>query len=739
MSITNCPFCGKSLLPEKKKLDTVEDVLVEINRRFGISILTDEAKLVAYFSDLAPQLSKQRRILGYFVECGGPRKLVSVMQASENEQTICIKQIVKEMKDEMFIEEAASRMICDSFLFAICGHRTMEAATPDQPKNDVSTGTLTIVKKLVSVLTAEEQFQKGEDYYHGTPTVFRDYQRAIDCYQKAAVQGHTMAQCQLGLMYREGQGTAKDEKKAFEWFMKAANASQNCPRGKFYVGRCYHYGHGVQKDYKEAVRWYTIAAKEGDPFSQVNLGSCYECGEGVEVNYETAVYWYELSAKQGEPIAQCNLGLMYKSGRGVTQDKVKGFSLFKQSADQGEPYGILQMGLCYMDGDGVKKDKNQAFALVKQAAELGESFAQYKLAYGYEKGIWGIENPQEAFAWYKKAAQNGSASAQACLGRCYSQGYGTQKDPVEAVKWYRKAANNGSGNAMAVLGECYEKGIGIAKNEAQALVWYEKSVQKGCSFGVLAMLLFFTKKESMTEAECQLLTRSIGDVDKSFEPILAKFGYFVASELVRYASTLPTGVKIMTLCAEGGKVEARLWLARAYNQGKVIPQNKKLSQHWYQKASENDEEAAAEYRKIFAAQNITIERINILLKKYQLEGKFYSKGSALFAKKIIKASKTYAPSAFGENPLLLGDDTVWGSAKEGFILTSKTLYHNGGFLVGKWKCAIEDITGISIQGDKIGHIQLTLKSTGSTRDFCYNVNLAELQRVGSFWKELLSL
>ncbi len=124
VSITNCPFCGKSLLPEKKQFNTVEDVLIEINRLFGVSVLSDETKLVAYFSDLAPQLSRQRRILGYFVECGGPKKIVSAMNASDDEQSVCIKQIVREMKDEMYIEEAASQMICESFLYAASGRHT---------------------------------------------------------------------------------------------------------------------------------------------------------------------------------------------------------------------------------------------------------------------------------------------------------------------------------------------------------------------------------------------------------------------------------------------------------------------------------------------------------------------------------------------------------------------------------------------------------------------------------------
>lgn len=588
-SITNCPFCGKSLLPEKKKLDTVEEVLVEINSRFGVSILTDETKLVAYFADLAPQLSKQRRILRYFAECGGPKKLVAVMDASERDQIICIKQIVKEMKDEMFIEETASQMICDAFLFAISGHRVMEVAVSAHPKSNAPIARKTAVQSPAP----EELFRQAEVYYHGTPTVAQDYPRAFQYYLQAANKGHAMAQCQLGLMYREGQGIPKDENQAFHWFMKAAAARQNCPRGKFYVGRCYHYGHGVRKNLKEAVSWYTVGAKEGDAYAQLNLGVCYEWGSGVEINYRNAVYWYTAAANQGEPLAQCNLGLMYKRGLGVAQDKVKAFSLFKKSAEQGESYGILQLGLCYMDADGVEKDNQQAFLFIKQAAELGEAFAQYNLAYGYEKAIWCDENPAEAFVWYRTAAHNGSAPAQASLGRCYLSGYGVEKDLAEAAAWYQKAATNGSSQAMVFLGECYETGTGVQQDESKALFWYEKAVKKGSPIGLAALLSLFSQKEHLSEAECMGLMHIVNRIDKALEPALAESGYFVALEMVRYPSTRTTGTKIMRLCANDGNADAQLWLGRAYDVGFPFIQDKALALHWYQKAADQGNEPAA--------------------------------------------------------------------------------------------------------------------------------------------------
>ena len=85
LSVTKCPFCGKPLQSEKKA-ETVEEVLTEIKLRFGTGVFADGKKLAAYFSDLAPQLSRQRRMLDYFVECNGPQKIMAVQSLSDHEQ-----------------------------------------------------------------------------------------------------------------------------------------------------------------------------------------------------------------------------------------------------------------------------------------------------------------------------------------------------------------------------------------------------------------------------------------------------------------------------------------------------------------------------------------------------------------------------------------------------------------------------------------------------------------------------
>ena len=559
-NLTSCPFCGQSLLPEKDTLNTIEDVLIEINRLFGISVLTDKSKIVAYFYDLAPQLSRQRRILKYFVECNGPQKLAKVMHASKDEQSACVKRIVKEMTEELFIEESASQTVCDAFLHALTDSQVVEdiVSLPIdglQPNRENQTDGLTV----------EEQYQKGEAYYFGTDTVQQNYKNAFTWYQRAALQGHPFAQCQLGLMYREGRGTTKDEKKAFDWFMKAAENQQSCPRGKFYVARSYHFGNGVPVDYERAVKWYLTAANQGDAYAQLNLGSCFEKGEGVDKNLQMAFYWYECAAKQEEPLAQCNLGCMYLQGRGVRKDVAKAVALFKKAADHQEPYGIYMLGKCYLCGDGVEKDVQQAFALIKHAAEKDDNDAQYNLADGYEKGIWGTQDLKKAFFWYERAAKAGHVNAQTQVAKYYMTGSVVEKDLATAVQWNQRAANGGSILAMVMLSEYYECGDILPKDEVQTIYWLEKAVKKNYQLAIRSFLLILAKKKNLTETNCKMLVRFIGEIDRIMEypliePVLMKYGYRISCEMISYPSTQYSGVKIIVMLAKNGCKDAQTWM-----------------------------------------------------------------------------------------------------------------------------------------------------------------------------------
>ena len=50
----------------------------------------------------------------------------------------------------------------------------------------------------------------------------KDLQQAIKLFRQAAGKGDGVAQSNLGRLYAEGMGVAKDEKEAVKWFKKAA-------------------------------------------------------------------------------------------------------------------------------------------------------------------------------------------------------------------------------------------------------------------------------------------------------------------------------------------------------------------------------------------------------------------------------------------------------------------------------------------------------------------------------------
>lgn len=149
----------------------------------------------------------------------------------------------------------------------------------------------------------------------------KDYAQALKLVKATAEQGHAGAQSDLGVMYAEGHGVAKNESEAVSWFRRAAE--QGHAGAQFNLGAMYENGRGVARDADEAVAWYQKAAALGVVPAQYSLGvAVYANGEFDPQAYVDAVAWFRRAAESGHPGAQYNLGVMYEEGQGVTQDLV---------------------------------------------------------------------------------------------------------------------------------------------------------------------------------------------------------------------------------------------------------------------------------------------------------------------------------------------------------------------------------------------------------------------------------
>lgn len=248
----------------------------------------------------------------------------------------------------------------------------------------------------------------------------------------------------------------------------------------------------------------------------------------------------------------------------------------------------------------------------------------------------------------------------------------------------------------------------------------------------------------MNESDCKKLKALVDGLDAKLKPVLAKHGYYAACAMVDYSSTTSTGVEIMRLCAEDGRVDAQLWLGQAFDAGVHVPMDKQVACYWYKKAADQGSENAVAFLKDLNRKELTEARVNALVKKHHLESKYFVKGTAEFNKKIMNAVSAYAVSALTENPLLLYDNTVFGSAKEGFVLTSKTLFYNGGFLVGKAQHSIAKIESVSTYVGQMNRIDLkvsapTVNGTSNIISITYTGDKSEADRIAAFWKDLLQL
>ena len=158
-------------------------------------------------------------------------------------------------------------------------------------------------KKLAEGGDATAQFNLGLRY--STQTTYfvvgsKDDAESGKWFSKAADQGFTNAQIEIGRACYFGRGVVEDKNKAVNWFRKAAE--QGSVQGELYLGICYKNGDGVPMNADEAVKWLTQAANQNDASAQFELGCCYSEHGGIDYvkkNDVLAYKWLSLAKAQG--------------------------------------------------------------------------------------------------------------------------------------------------------------------------------------------------------------------------------------------------------------------------------------------------------------------------------------------------------------------------------------------------------------------------------------------------------
>ena len=281
----------------------------------------------------------------------------------------------------------------------------------------------------------------AECYRTGRCDQSRDLKEAFEYYRKAAEKGHTQAQYQLGVFYRDGITVCSDTGKAAEYFAQAAE--NGLAEAQNDLGVLYDNGTVSPADKHKAFEFFAKAAAQGLGVAQFNLGKMYENGSGCQRNLAEALKYYNMAAAQkvnnaDQAVARCR--------------KQLDFDNLRSAAEKGDPESLYQLAVSLRDSSNGKFKMHSAIKYFTQAAEKGSSKAQKALADIYFNGKGTGKNYYAAFKWSTKAAENGGdPEIWTYLGQMYEHGWGCEKNNKEAESWYTKAAADGYAPAVRLL------------------------------------------------------------------------------------------------------------------------------------------------------------------------------------------------------------------------------------------------------------------------------------------------
>lgn len=292
-------------------------------------------------------------------------------------------------------------------------------------------------------------------------------------------------QITLGNYYLKGDILEKDLKKAFQWYMKAAE--QNDIQGIMKVAECYKNGIGVDKDNQQAVNYLEKAAQKNNKEAMIAVSKMYVDGDGIPKNMNRGLYWKErlafnddydaqkyVIANQSVEHERIIIGPIDARNIAVRNHKEKNYDwaefCIKRAIELGSSEAPLDYGLWLGKGDGVQKDYGKAEEYLTPFAENGNKDAAAVLSTIYQA----INDKKKEMYWLEKAALNGDVNSMFRMAEAYQNGESVKKDKKKSFEMYIKAAELGNQDAIKKAVYSYITGKGVKKDAKQGIDWYKR-------------------------------------------------------------------------------------------------------------------------------------------------------------------------------------------------------------------------------------------------------------------------
>lgn len=259
---------------------------------------------------------------------------------------------------------------------------------------------------------------KGDDHFYefgclafnGNRSFSPCYEQAYSCFKESAIEfNNLVSQFNLGVMHSSGLGVIKDDREAFNWFLRSAENGYE--KAQIIVAKYLINGKSVERNYAKALYWLRQAMGQGNAEAYYYTSIVYRDGLGVDANetasldflkisanlgydqaqFEFGRYLYELGAEhpeylefqrflklataQGNQLAQNFLAKVHFTENNIAYCPKKGIDLLAELANKNNIDALIQLWNMFSKGIHVGKDHKKALSFLKKAKDLGSTKA----------------------------------------------------------------------------------------------------------------------------------------------------------------------------------------------------------------------------------------------------------------------------------------------------------------------------------------------------------------------------
>ncbi|MBQ7617735.1 MAG: sel1 repeat family protein [Desulfovibrio sp.] len=293
----------------------------------------------------------------------------------------------------------------------------------------------------------EAYFELGKLYYYGKGTIEKDYELALNFFQKALKLANSDPSYQhwlgeanflLGLLYFKGQGTKANPSKALFYFSESWDYGY--PEAAMVLSRMYSDGIVVEQDPHRAYTLIHTLVLLGHYEYCNRLGDYFLEGKVVPRDIYCALAFYQEGYENKYVGCASSIARFYFAGFDESRKPEDGYEIIKALVPSPDYKCMFTLGLMADYGYLRSKNQKEAVAFYRYAAKNNYLPCVINLCAAYALNEGGTADPSEIFALASKGATSGLGLALTNLAICYLEGIGTEKDEATARKYLEQAA-----------------------------------------------------------------------------------------------------------------------------------------------------------------------------------------------------------------------------------------------------------------------------------------------------------